>query len=94
MPLHSGLSWLCGDDNESLVPPVLLAYLPFRTAQDYLDVLCPISKQTLSLHLFSRTPSSFSQFVIVFKHVSNGCFLVLVLYLCCFSPGKLARAVH
>lgn len=74
---------------------MLQVYLLFRTAQDYGDVLWPITKQALFLYCFSRTPYSFSQFVIVFKHVSNGCFLVLVLYLCCcFPPGKLARAVH
>lgn len=96
MPLHSGFSWFCGDDSKSLVPPFLLVYLLFRAAQAYVDVLWSISKQTLSLYHFSRTPSSFSQLVTVFKHVSNGCFLFLALYLffCCFSPGKLARAEH
>lgn len=91
MPLHSGLSWFCGDGSESLVPPGL----PFvRTAQAYVEVLRSISKQTLPLYLFSRTPSSFSQLVIVFKSVSTVAFLVLYLCYCCyFSPGKLVRAV-
>lgn len=73
---------------ESLVPPIAPGLLFVRAVQACGDVSWTLSKQALSLYLFFRSPSSFSQLVIAFLNMCQmaGFFVWLVGVFC--SPGK------